>query len=273
MGLRYEEIEPVFGLTRDATREFACDIFNQRKKDERIALPALMTAFSKHNPYAAPEVVVEELKRAGWLEEKFGREELNLSELAIDTACSVKGPRWTFDEACKEIYYLRKRLDAAPLQIDGVTINRLLLFGSTARDVNKRETVGDLDLVADVGFDSRYNYKSSEQRFQAALAAWHPSISGGDDRIGFLPGLEIMDETLIAKSRDKIEPVRPFVLLEIWANKNRAPNEYYTPELAGAVDILQARTLETQWRARHIKKLIDTGFAPTPANGPDITTP
>lgn len=279
MGIRFNEIEPVFELDQNDTRELARFLCSKRDAAERISFDDFSTALREYNMSGQEYGVrcrqentfdrtVEALKEAKWIEESADKTGFVFTERALSTSSAINGPRMTFAEACAQIQNLRDRLNNAPHNINGVTVNSVLLYGSALRDNNKQETIGDLDLIVDMSFDNRFKNATVAQRTEAARQAWAPVISKGDERLGFFPGIEPMSYALVTASQETWAMERPHVLMQIWANENPMSSSLSSAE-ANAIAILEERTIRTQTRARIIHHIIKSDTA---SIQPDLRT-
>jgi|GEM_PF-4988261 len=261
MGLHFTEVEPLGHLTQRETQDLAKDLATIATKGAGLSLQAVEQVLET---YASSKYALsaDALKQQGWFDapevsmRRGARDgHLTLSDKTLTIAYAATAPRMTFDEACEQIKTVRARLDAAPQDIEGITINQLYLFGSTLRDKNSRDTIGDLDLSADFGFDARYNGLSHEERSGIAKDLWNKVIAQGDDR------LQIGDAKGMAENASDA-PGKPFVVMNIW--KHTSPQESsLTSSQNSALAEREQRTLSEQSRARAVATLLTNSVSQT----------
>jgi hypothetical protein len=169
MGMHFSEIEPIGQLDKSQTQNLARGLSDAASKNVGLSPELIQSIIKKYN------LSVDNLKSAGWFQDQdisakrgipLGR--YGLSDLTLAIAAAPTAPRMSFEEACSQIKSVRSRLDAAPAEIEGISINALYLAGSTLRDKNARDTIGDLDLNADFGFDRRYDGVPHDERVEIA---------------------------------------------------------------------------------------------------------
>ncbi len=214
MGIHFSEIEEIGGLNKDKTRQLAQELWGLASDIDGIDRQKIEDVLVKYG-----DISIENLKDAGWLDSpedaaKRGIVEgkFSFSNKTGAIANAPKEERMRFDEAIEQIKTVVERLNNAPDEIEGIRINNMYLYGSSIRDNNTRDTIGDIDLAADFGFDKRYDDMEREECVKIAKKLWNEVIAKGDERlqIGTVNGLIEMPNTVD----------RPFGIITIWQNKN-----------------------------------------------------
>ena len=276
MGLHFDEINPLAGLSREKTRNAASALWEagqhtREGPDSPRMLPGsiiaqIMTAYPLSNGLAA----VPHLMRAGWLSKpdritgKYG-----LAGCIGDIAKASTLPRMNVAEASAKIREMRARLDTAPTSINGIHLRQIFAFGSAIRDQNRCASIGDIDLAGEFVFDQRYDSVNAATRFHKAAAAWGALISGGDERLSVGDAGAIAPEIVYHVAterghlrRGKSPTAVPMVILSAWQSAQPQPSALSPLQLQAFAE-LQSRTLATNQRARDIQLRSDEKVAPS----------
>ncbi len=244
MGIHASEIEPVGKLDQSQTRELAKDLWAEAGKQAGLSsdiIDSVLQRYRQFDETLSPGA----LAAAGWFQDAAAAARRGvpegrfaLSDKAGAIANAPSEPRMTFDEAQGLLRQVQSRLDGAPENIAGIRINRLYLYGSAVRDDNRRDTIGDLDLAADFGFDSRYDGMAYADKAAKAKEAWSNLIGQGDER------LQVGD----AKDLPQMQGA-PAV--RVWENAH-AGQSALTADEAEALAQREAQSVASQTRARSI---------------------
>jgi hypothetical protein len=259
MGMQLSEVVPLGNLDRSATQSVANalweaaesnvlldDMARTRGGGFYLDENAVSRVLQPFNPFETKDNIGQ-LMAAGWIHD-IGGGRFVPTEIVGQIGIAPKEPRMSFDEACDQIRALRRRLDSAPREIDGIGVNHVFLFGSAIRNVNEKPTIGDLDLAIDFYFDPKFAGSTEQQRQEKAKTAWSAIISAaGDTRLGFRPIGPIVHEILTNNDL----PDRPFGIVCLWSNLVLRAGSLSHEEQT-AINTREVRTIQTQQRAQTI---------------------
>ncbi|MEZ0261016.1 MAG: GNAT family N-acetyltransferase [Alphaproteobacteria bacterium] len=261
MGIHLSEISPLGTLSREQTREAARALW-----DEAGKTPGGLTPDGINRLLEPFSLSFETIKTAGWLDAPevsqrrgVAAGHATLSDLTGTIANAPTQPRMSFAEANKQVKTVVERLQAAPAEIDGISIKAVYLFGSAVRDNNSRPTVGDLDISANFGFDARYDGMDAKTRSEIAKAKWEGLISHGDERLALSDASSLPD---MGASKGGT-PGKEFHVVKLWENPAPVAGSY-TPEQQLRVDSLVADSMATQARAQAIALTAAAATSPAP---------
>ncbi|MDP2204799.1 MAG: hypothetical protein Q8K65_00675 [Alphaproteobacteria bacterium] len=257
MGLHISEIEPLGTLDAVQTQKLAEKLWGKSAAHTGLTPAMIGDALSHFSGSDGQSPQPAALAAAGWLQPEevtqkrgFPPGRASLSDKVAEIVHAQHEPRMSFTEACAKIAELRDRLDSAPQQIEGIGIRGLYLFGSSLRDQNPRETIGDLDIVADFSFDKRYDGLDAAEKNTLARSLWKDTVGQGDSRLdlGSAEGLHRTPDT----------PERPFTVMRIWHSATGGADDSHTLDDAARIQLeAQARkTIDTQNRAQTVGAIV-----------------
>lgn len=273
MGLHISEVEPLGSLDRGQTQALAARLWEKSAAHTGLTPAMIDDTLARFTGSDGQSPKAGDLAAAGWFQPEevtqkrgFPAGRTSLSDKAAEIVQAQHEPRMDFAEACSKIAELRGRLDGAPPQIEGVGIRSLYLFGSSLRDRNPRDTIGDLDIVADFSFDKRYDGLDAAEKNALGRSLWKEIVGQGDSRLdlGSAEGLATAQDT----------PERPLTLMRIWNNPAGQEGSHTLDDNARKqLDAQEAKTIATQNRARTVSAILHGAAAPDQilAAAPDQT--
>lgn len=257
--MHISEIKAVGALTQMQTRDLARHLWDESGHApgglSPDAIARVIAPFRAHDPSLSFSM----LQAAGWFDAPevsqrrgVAAGKSTLSDLTGMIANAPVEPRMSFEEACWQVNTVLARLQTSPAQIEGVGIRALYLFGSAVRDINARETIGDLDLAAEFTFDARYKDVDAKTRSDMAKEFWNAVIAQGDER------LQLGDASGIAERAQN--PAPDFALVKLWEDKSAPATT--GPDVQKKIDAVIQDTQAGNSRARILAALAADAIQP-----------